>query len=258
MTLMASATPRPNVDLTVWVIPVGVGPVEVRRSRELLQRRQAQAEVIDLEALRGLLNHRRPGAAIVLGGPVSAALLDAQRWLDEFRVATMVVVDDLTPHFEATLLERGAQDVVDSSTAVRILAARLEALLRHASGWLVEPVPSVPRLHIDPDSRSVHLGTQQVDLTRAEFDLLLTLTRRPGVFVTRGTLAIELQEQTISRRALESRVSRLRQKLRAHGAEEMVETVRSVGYRFNPEGTSGPLDIHPGYGDDHRRAPSPS
>ncbi|WP_066640632.1 winged helix-turn-helix domain-containing protein [Serinicoccus hydrothermalis] len=255
---MASPTSRMNLEFMVWLIPVGAGPAEVRRSQELLQRRQAQAEVIDFEALRGLLNHHRPGAAIVLGGPVSADLLDAQRWLEEFRVATMVVVDDLTPHFEATLLERGAQDVVSSSTPVRILAARLEALLRHASGWLIEPAPSVPRLHIDPESRSVHLGTQQVDLTRAEFDLLLTLTGRPGVFVTRGTLAIELQEQTISRRALESRVSRLRRKLRAHGAGEMVETVRSVGYRFNPEGTSGPPDLHPGFGDEHRRAPSPS
>ncbi|WP_298749791.1 winged helix-turn-helix domain-containing protein [uncultured Serinicoccus sp.] len=247
-----------NVDPAVWVIPVGAGPLEVRRSWELLERRRGRAEVIDLEALRGLLDQRRPRAAIVLGGPVSADLLDAQRWLDEFRVATLVVVDDLTPHFEAALLERGARDVVSSSTAVRILAARFEALLRHASGWLVEPDPAAPRLHIDPESRSVHLGTQQVELTRAEFDLLLTLTRRPGVFVTRGALAIELQEQTISRRALESRVSRLRQKLRAHGAGEMVETVRSVGYRFNPEGTSAPPDTRPGLGDEHRRAPSPS
>ncbi len=257
MVVMASDVARMNVDASVWLIPVGAGTVEVRRSRDLLRRR-ARAELIDLEALRRLLDHRRPRAAIVLGGPVSAALLDAQRWLDEFRVATLVVVDDLTPHFEATLLERGAQDVVSSSTAARILAARFEALLRNASGWLVEPGPVAMRLHIDPESRSVRLGTQHVDLTRAEFDLLLTLTRRPGVVVTRDTLVIDLQDHTISPRALESRVSRLRQKLRRHGAGEMVETVRGVGYRFNPEGTSAPPDTRPGLGDEHRRAPSPS
>lgn len=243
---MASDAARMNVDTSVWIIPVGAGPSEVRRSRELLRRRQAQSELVDLEALRRLLDHRRPRAAIVLGGPVSAALLDAQRWLHEFRVATMVVVDDLTPHFEATLLERGAQDVVSSATASRILAARFEALLRNTSGWLVEPSPAALRLHIDPGSRSVRLGTQPVDLTRAEFNLFLTLTRRPGVVVTRETLVIDLQDQTISPRALESRISRLRQKLRRHGAGQMVETVRGVGYRYNPEGTAPPPEAgHP-------------
>lgn len=252
MPVMAPGAAGVSVEATVWLIPAGAGQVEIRRSRDLLQRRHAHAELIDLDALRGLLDQRRPRAAIVLGGPVSAPLLDAQRWLDEFSVATMVVVDDLTPHFEATLLERGAQDVVSSSTAVRILAARFDALLRNASGWLVEPAPATLRLHIDPRSRSVHLGTQHVDLTRAEFDLLLTLARRPGVVLTRKTLAVDLQDQVVSPRALESRVSRLRQKLRAHGAGEMVETVRSVGYRFNPEATSAPPDTHPGLGDEHR------
>ena len=252
---MASQAAGMNVDPSVWLIPVGAGHTGIRRSRELLRRRRAQAELIDVEALRRLLDHRRPRAAIVLGGPVSASLLDAQRWLHEFRVVTMVVVDDLTPHFEATLLERGAQDVVSSGTAVRILAARFEALLRNTSGWIVEPVPAAMRLHIDPESRSVRLGTQGVDLTRSEFDLLLTLTRRPGVVVTRETLVVDLKDHTISPRALESRVSRLRQKLRRQGAGEMVETVRGVGYRFNPEGTAPPS---PSPGEDaHRRAPSP-
>lgn len=241
MVVRTPAASKATPDPSVWLVPVGASLAEVQRSRELLGRSRAVTEIIDVEALRRLLDDGRPRAAILLGGAVSASLLDAQRWLHEFRVTTMVVVDDLTPHFEATLLERGAQDVVRASSPRRILAARFEALVRHSGERVTEPRRDAMRLHIDSDARLVRLGDQTIDLTRSEFDLLLTLTRRPGVVVTRMTLALALQEHAVSPRALESRVSRLRQKLRRHHAGDLVETVRGVGYRFNPDGVEPPL-----------------
>jgi two-component system response regulator MtrA len=68
-----------------------------------------------------------------------------------------------------------------------------------------------------------------------EFDLLLSLARRPGAAVSRVWLAEHVldAEREGGERTLDVHVSRLRKKLGAHGRK--VKTVWSIGYRLDPE-----------------------
>ena len=71
-------------------------------------------------------------------------------------------------------------------------------------------------------------------MTPVEFELLLSLARRPGSAVTRAWLVEHVldPEREGGERTLDVHVSRLRKKLGPAGAR--IETVWGVGYRLAP------------------------
>ena len=62
--------------------------------------------------------------------------------------------------------------------------------------------------------------------------LLLALALAQGSVLNRRELADAVGAVELSDRALESHISRIRLKLRAAGAPDCIDSVRSVGYRF--------------------------
>ena len=91
-------------------------------------------------------------------------------------------------------------------------------------------------LQIDPQRRLVWQAGQTVDLTPMEFDILLLLARRPGqVFTARQIYeAVAADSYDASWTGISSMVYKLRRKLGA----DIIETVRSHGYKFVAPGTS--------------------
>ena len=88
-------------------------------------------------------------------------------------------------------------------------------------------------LTVDCDARTATIGEREVRLSRLEFDLLQTLALAPQVTHTRRQLAKAVWGDDIARdRTLATHTARLREKLRAAGAEPLVQTVRGVGYRL--------------------------
>jgi DNA-binding response OmpR family regulator len=81
-------------------------------------------------------------------------------------------------------IECGADSVADDDCSPRALAVRLRALIRRT-----RPIETpdgdiqIGTLHVDPGSRSVWRGDQRIDLSRREFDVLLTLVRARGCVV---------------------------------------------------------------------------
>ncbi|MDI6711377.1 MAG: winged helix-turn-helix domain-containing protein [Thermoanaerobacterales bacterium] len=89
-----------------------------------------------------------------------------------------------------------------------------------------------PVLYMDRDSWEVEVLGRPVDLSPAEFDLLLLLARIPGRVVRYGELQIGTRGGA-GRRTLAAHIYNLRKKIEpdpAHPA--LVKTVRGVGYRF--------------------------
>lgn len=226
-----AAAPR---GASVWVIPVHISLSQIQSTLTLLRQRGRLSEPIDVLGLRERLDAQRPEAAVLQGGKISTTLMDAQRWLNEFQVPTIVIVQGLTEYYEATLLERGAQDVIGLPASERRLGSRLEALIRDKQPGIAPAPPtfSLGQLTVNPDTRSAIVGENHLALTRSEFDLLLVLTRRSGFVVTRRDLSLTLGPGHTGARALESHISRLRIKLRRSGAHDVIETVRGQGYRF--------------------------
>jgi DNA-binding response OmpR family regulator len=80
-------------------------------------------------------------------------------------------------------------------------------------------------------------GGRPLDLTGIEFRILAALMRNRGQLVTYSQLAEAVWAVTTGpeSNSLEVHVSRIRQKLEAGGGSRLIQTVRSLGYRFIAE-----------------------
>jgi two-component system, OmpR family, alkaline phosphatase synthesis response regulator PhoP len=132
-------------------------------------------------------------------------------------------------------LELGADDYLVKPFSVRVLLARVRALLRRMREMITDPQETLINLGplcIDPSRHLVSIEGQSIDLTLAEFRILQTLARRPGRVLTRNQL-LDLalgQDHFVLDRTIDVHVSALRRKLGDAG--HWVETVRGVGYRL--------------------------
>ena len=145
-------------------------------------------------------------------------------------------------------LELGADDYLAKPFSTRELAARVSAVLRR--GGSMEPDGEggydgrAPDLVVF-DGWQVSLARRElhspngamIDLTGAEFDLLMTFVNHPHRVLGRERL-MELSRTRLgdsSDRSIDVLVSRLRRKLQAEGSEPPIVTVRGVGYMFKAQ-----------------------
>ncbi len=98
---------------------------------------------------------------------------------------------------------------------------------------------SVGDLSIDEDTYVVRLRGRPLDLTFREFELLKYLAANPGRVFTRGQLLQEVwgYDYFGGTRTVDVHIRRLRAKLGAE-YEQLIGTVRGVGYKLDPQGAS--------------------
>ncbi len=91
--------------------------------------------------------------------------------------------------------------------------------------------------HLDVDfrHRSAKLDSLGLELTRKEYDLLAVLVQNASDIVSREALLLRVwgYSTEIRTRTLDVHIRRLRKKLGAY-AEQYIETIFGVGYRFQP------------------------
>lgn len=136
-----------------------------------------------------------------------------------------------------TGLRIGADDYLVKPFSPRELVARVEAVLRRASGSAATPILSYDegRLRIHRDSREVEVGGEPVELTRSEFDLLYGLTSHPGRVFSRYELVTKVQGYDYEgyERTIDAHVKNLRKKMGDDPRRpRYVLTVTGVGYKF--------------------------
>jgi DNA-binding response OmpR family regulator len=134
-------------------------------------------------------------------------------------------------------LELGADDYVPKPFNPRELVARIRAVLRRVQRTETpDPLLRVGDVRLDPRGRAASRGGRPLDLTSAEFDLLERLLQRAGHPVGRDELARAALGRIAGGgldRNVDTLVSKLRRKL---GDDELIKTVRNVGYLYAAPG----------------------
>ena len=85
---------------------------------------------------------------------------------------------------------------------------------------------------IHPGRHEVSIKGKSIDLSFSEFRIIWCLARRPGWVFTRDQIidSIHGADYVVTDRSIDVQVAGLRKKLGSHG--KLIETVRSIGYRF--------------------------
>ncbi|MFT5585894.1 MAG: DNA-binding response OmpR family regulator [Cognaticolwellia sp.] len=135
---------------------------------------------------------------------------------------------------EVVGLRQGADDYLAKPVRPQVLLARLEAVLRRVQPTVSELVRG--RLTLRLHSREVELAGEILDLSTADFDLLVVMAQHAGEVVSRDVLSQALRgiEWDGLDRSVDLRVSRLRRKLGDWGPM-LLKSVRGSGYLMPPE-----------------------
>jgi DNA-binding response OmpR family regulator len=133
-------------------------------------------------------------------------------------------------------LEVGADDYMTKPFSLRELSARIRSVLRRTNpSSLSSKVIQRGEITIDEDKHVVLKGDQEVALTPAEFQILLTLASRPGIVYSRLQLLQVITGDTYLsyERSIDSHISHLRKKIETDLSNpQYIQTVHGVGYRF--------------------------
>jgi two-component system response regulator RstA len=134
-------------------------------------------------------------------------------------------------------LELGADDYLGKPVEPRLLLARIRSLLRRTQGQTQGSAPA-RGLRIEASKRTAYLGERALDLTDAEYELLVYLKAHAGVALSREQLTRDLTSSDYDGlgRTIDVRISRLRIKLGDDGKQPTwIKAIRGVGYLFIDE-----------------------
>ncbi len=134
-------------------------------------------------------------------------------------------------------LSVGADDYVNKPFAPPELIARMKAVLRRCSAEDPSENQKIQAagLVLDTKSHRVTADDQRLELGPTEFRLLHFFMRNPERAYSRGQLLDHVWGDTvyIEERTVDVHIRRLRKALEPSHHENLVQTVRGVGYRFS-------------------------
>lgn len=198
-----------------------------------------------LEALR-LVRETQPDVVVLDVMMPGIDGIEVCRQLRTFSDAYVIMLTARTEEIDTLVgLSVGADDYLAKPFSSRVLVARIRSMLRRPRGATRAPgpdaAPGAPttrtfgELEIDPEAREVRVGGTLVALTPIEFDLLATLSARPGTAFNRSRLIEQVWGPGWygDERVVDIHLGHVRRKLGDDvESGRYVRTVRGVGYRM--------------------------
>jgi two-component system phosphate regulon response regulator PhoB len=131
----------------------------------------------------------------------------------------------------------GVDDYIRKPFAMKLLLARVAAVLRREQAVEEREVLTAGDLVLDRARHEVRVAERTIELTATEFRILATLMGGHGRVLSREQLidAVMGRGVAVTNRAMDVHIAAARKKLGATG--DWIHTVRGVGYAFrSPEG----------------------
>ncbi|MCW5605707.1 MAG: phosphate regulon transcriptional regulator PhoB [Burkholderiales bacterium] len=134
-----------------------------------------------------------------------------------------------------TGLETGADDYLTKPFSPRELNARVKAVLRRRAPQATDDMVEIAGLRLDPASRRVMGGETPLALGPTEFRLLHFLMTHAERVYSRAQLLDHVwgDHVFVEERTVDVHIRRLRKALEVTGHDQLIQTVRSAGYRFS-------------------------
>lgn len=127
-------------------------------------------------------------------------------------------------------LDAGADDYIAKPVKPRVLISRINALLRR-SNTNESNKNKLEGLIIDRERYTVTLHGELVHLPRKEFELLALLASKPGNVFERAVILNTVwgEDVVVGDRTIDVHIRKLREKI----GDQLIKTVKGVGYRLN-------------------------
>lgn len=137
---------------------------------------------------------------------------------------------------ELTGILKGGDDYITKPYQAPVLLARIGAVLKRTKGIFKKEPTRFAWNGVELDIGGCALSSQgrQAELTKNEMKIMHRLFLHPGEYVSRMDLVEYLWENQvfIDDNALSVHITRIREKLKAIGVHDFIETKRGMGYRI--------------------------
>jgi two-component system OmpR family response regulator len=134
-------------------------------------------------------------------------------------------------------LQTGGDDYLSKPFAFSELLARVQALIRRASGTKEPTRLSCGDMTIDLITREVRRQGEKIELQPLEYSLLAYLMRNQGRVVSKTMIMEHVWDYHFDPQTnvVEARICRLRDKVDKGFSEKLIHTVRGVGYALRQD-----------------------
>jgi two-component system OmpR family response regulator len=187
---------------------------------------------------RNFFSHRQPTLVIIDSDLPDGDGVEFCRWIYQQGTCLILMLSARNTEKDVVIaLKAGADDYLRKPFGMQEFTARVEALIRRQRIANAPLKLDYGPVQIDLVHRRVLFEGNFIDLTPQEFSLLYVLAQSQGSPLSRTELLRRAWPEAIDNpRTIDTHVLSLRKKLEIDPRQpSIIQTVRNVGYRFNPE-----------------------